>query len=436
MVVNDSDDPASLYGVVIDINENGQPAPGGSYTLKATSSNISVVSDDNILIADAESKVIIKIKPYGIGYTTITLTARSGGSSDSISINYAVSQGGVFESDGTRWHTGNSDASDAIALDNDYMIVGDDEMNKLFIHHRNESGLPVVVFDYSNLLHLEDGEPGSYKEVDVEAVAKSPRTHLLYWFGSMSNNSKFHVKPNRDRIFATAISGRGAGTTISFIGAYEGLREQVIDWGNKYGYRLGSSAASGQDPKAIDGFNAEGAVFAPDSSTLYIGMRAPLVPVSNRTNALIVPVLNFENWFNKGKPSTRPSFGTPVELGLGGRSIRDITRLSNGVYIIIAGSYGESSLYLPGALYKWSGNAKDTAVLLSSFDITLLNAEGIMEVDDANGKLITDRLQLISDDGTNVYYGDGLEAKDLPENNYKKYHSDIVISSEPGVLNK
>ena len=35
-------------------------------------------------------------------------------------------------------------------------------------------------------------------------------------------------------------------------------------------------------------------------------------------------------------------------------------------------------------------------------------------------------MQLVSDNGTKVYYGDGIEAKHLPEPNFKKCRSDFV----------
>jgi hypothetical protein len=430
MVVGDSTDPATIYGVAIDMFENNKPLADTSIILKATSSNISVLSDNNIFITQNAGTLIVKIKPYGIGYTTVTLNVIDKNSSKNIDINYAVSQAGFLSTSTTCWHTGNADASAAIALDSNYMIIGDDEMNRLVVHHRHQSGLPVAVFDYSDLLNLSDGEPGNFKEVDVEAAAKSLRSNTIYWLGSMSNNSSYKLKLNRDRIFATKINGTGASTNISFAGYFQGLRNQIIDWGNKYGYKLSASAASGQNAKAIDGFNAEGMVFGPDSNTLYIGMRAPLVPLTDRKNALIVPVQNFENWFNSGKPLSRAAFGTPIELDLGGRGIRDMIRLSNGVYIIVAGSCTDQSSSL-GAFFKWTGNANDSAMILNTFDISNLGAEGVMEMDDEKGELITDELQTVTDDGNDVYYGDTIKAKDLPDNKLKKFHSDIPVSSLP-----
>ena len=43
--------------------------------------------------------------------------------------------------------------------------------------------------------------------------------------------------------------------------------------------------------------------------------------------------------------------------------------------------------------------------------------------------LQTDRLQLLSDNGDFIYYNDGIIAKDLAQNNFKKFKSDVIISS-------
>ena len=72
-------------------------------------------------------------------------------------------------------------------------------------------------------------------------------------------------------------------------------------------------------------------------------------------------------------------------------------------------------------------NAGNAPVQLTSFDLTGLNAEGVMPVNES-GQLSLTKLQVICDDGTTVYYADGIEAKDLTQNNYKKFNSDIIVS--------
>jgi hypothetical protein len=163
---------------------------------------------------------------------------------------------------------------------------------------------------------------------------------------------------------------------------------------------------------------------------MYIGFRAPLVPTAGRTKAVIAPIQNFETWFNSG-PAGNPTFGSPIELNLGGRGIRDMIRLSNGIYIILAGNY--DNLPLNGAVYRWTGNPADAPVELPSFGITNRNAEAAIQINDA-GNISLNKLQIITDNGSDDLYNDGTEAKDLAQSNYKKFGSEVIISPITGVL--
>ena len=253
----------------------------------------------------------------------------------------------------------------------------------------------------------------------------------VYWSGSMSNSSStpYGVEDNRNRTFRVDISGTGATTAFTF-GGVVSLRQQLINWGDKNGYNFSASAAAGTNPKTIDGFNLEGMVFAPDNTTLYMGFRAPLVPTANRTNAVIAPILNFESWFNGGAPADTATLGTPIALNLGGRGIREMIRLTNGNYVIAAGSYDGTS---NPAIYTWTGNAADAPVQATSFDVTGQNPEALIQVNQG-GQLALDQLQVISDEGATVFYNDGIEAKDLPEDNFQKFSSAVVSSSDPIAL--
>jgi hypothetical protein len=139
-----------------------------------------------------------------------------------------------------------------------------------------------------------------------------------------------------------------------------------------------------------------------------------------RTKAVIAPVLNFEEWFTK-RTTSDPVIGLPIELDLGGRGIRDIIRLPNGKYIIIAGSSG---FELVPAAYQWTGYASDKPVLLTACDLTGLNVEGVVPVYE-NGKF-RNKLQLLTDNGSDHFYSDTLCAKDLPDDRLKKFSSVVV----------
>lgn len=430
--LNDPTDPLSFTGISVEVQDNGTAIPSSDYTLTATSTNTGVVPVANVVITKANGQATVKITASGTGYADITLTLTKGSLTKTLTINVAASAAAAAPS-GTRFHTGTSDASAAIALDDNYMVVADDEMNKLFVYNRNSSGLPVTSFDYSSLLSLTDLSGGQPREVDVEAGVRS-RTipNRLYWIGSMSNSAtSFNARPNRNRLFAVTATGTGSATSFNYVGMYTNLKQDLLTWGDANGYNFSTSAAAGRDPKQIDGFNAEGLTIAPDNTTAYVAFRAPLVPTANRTKAVIAPVQNFETWFNNGSPAGSPVLGAPIELDLGGRGFRDIVRLSNGNYVILAGNYDDTPLN--PAVFTWTGAAGAAPVQITSFNLASLNPEAVMEVN-VSGTPANDRLQILSDNGDNIYYGDGIAAKDLSQNNFKKFRSDLLISGTGSVL--
>jgi hypothetical protein len=423
--ISDPTDPASTLGIQFIINDDATPI--ASLVVTANSSNTSIVPLANLNLTGSGNTRNIKITPAVVGYSTITITVNDGTNNTSYIINYAASAAAEMPAN-TVWQTGISDASDAIALDDDYYITGDDELNLLNVYSRSASGLPLTSFDYTSNLNLPDP---SKPEVDLEAATRSiAAPNKLFWLGSMSNGKDpFDNKPNRNRLFATTVSGTGASTTFTFAGYYGNLRSQLITWGDAHGYNFTASGAAGVDSKAINGFAAEGMVFGPDNTTLYIGLRAPLVPIANRTKAVIAPILHFETWFNNGSPSGNPTFAAPIELNLGNRGIRDLIRLSNGTYIIIAGNYAGDPVM--GAIYKWSGNATDAPVLVNSPSSTSLALEGAMQVN-ASGQLSLTKLQVVTDKGGDVLYNDGTEAKDMGDLHLRKFRLDNLNSLDLG----
>ncbi len=420
-VINDPTDPAKILGIDFTINDAETAAD--SLTITATSSNPAVVPNANISISGSSAARNIKIIPIGIGYSTITITVSDGTTNTSYILSYAASAASTTPT-ATFWHTGMSDGSDGFAIDDNYYISGDDELDVLNVYSRSASGLPYVSYDYSSNLALPDP---TKPEVDVEAeTGSTTNPNKVYWLGSMSNGkAPFADKPNRNRIFATTHTGTGASTTFTFAGYYGNLRQSLITWGDANGYNFTASAAPGVDSKTVSGFAAEGMVFGPDNTTLYIAFRAPLVPTATRTKAVIAPIQNFETWFNNGAPVGNPVFGSPIELDLGGRGFRDITRLSNGTYIIVAGNPGGSPI--TSAIYKWTGNAADAPIMVTTSADGLLNMEGVMQVNTA-GHLDLNKLQVISDGGDDDLYADGNEAKDFNDLILRKFRSDNLTS--------
>ncbi len=420
-VIGDLTDPLSTLGINFLMFDDITPV--NNLTVVVNSSNQLVVPQSNLIVTTIDSNINVKINPIGTGYANISISVSDGVNTSLYIINYAASDASpVILANHVAWHTGMSDGSDGIPLDNDYYISGDDELDILNVYSRTISGLPFVSYDYSSNLALPDP---AKPEVDVEGATKSVSlANRMYWTGSMSNGKlPYDNKPNRDRLFATNVTGTGSSATFSFAG-YVNIRTALLAWGDLNGYNFTASAAPGVNSKAIAGFSLEGMVFGPDNTTLFLGLRAPLVPTSFRTNAVIAPILNFESWFNNGNPSGVPTFGNPIELNLDNRGIRDIIRLSNGTYIIVAGSPVDDGGV--NNLYKWTGNSNDAPIEIVNTAGGILNMEGVMQVNNSLGQLSITELQIISDGGSIIPYGDSNQAKDFSDLKLRKFRSDVI----------
>ncbi|MEA5572572.1 DUF3616 domain-containing protein [Calothrix sp. UHCC 0171] len=425
-VINDPTDPAKTLG--IDFTLSDPDTAIGDLTVTVTSSNQAVVSNGNLSLTGTGADRNLKINPTGVGLANITVTVSDGTLSNSYIINYAASAGSISPT--TRFLTGTSDASSAIAIDTNYMFVADDEDQTIRLYDRNNSGLPLASFDFTSLLGLSGSS-----EVDIEASTRIG--DVIYWSGSHSNNSSSQDRPNRERIFATQISGTGANTTLTFQGYYQFLEDDMIAWDNSNGHGLGAgflglaaSAANGVSPEIPNGFNIEGLTVAPDGNTAYVAFRAPNQPTSDRTQALIIPVTNFTSILNStGGTTGSANFGAPIFLDLENRGIRSIERNANNEYLIIAGPAGAATGNVPNdfRLYTWTGNPIDAPVLRSA-DLTALLADGsfesIVEVPDSLTN--TTQIQLLVDNGDSIWYNNSTISKDLSQDNFQKFRSEVI----------
>jgi YDG domain len=432
-VMNDPTDPAKTLGIGFTINDASVPV--GNLIVTAISSNTSVVPNANLVLIGAGASRNLKITPVGEGFATISVTVNNGGSTTSFTINYASSNASANTTT-TRFHTGTSDASTTQMIDTNLMIVADDENQALRMYDRNNSGLPINSFNFTTSLGLTDISGGNPREVDIEASAKVG--NRIYWMGSHSNASSGNNRPNRSRFFATDVSGTGNNTTLSYIGRYDNLKTELLTWDANNGHGLGAnflglsaSSATGKAPETADGsgFNIEGFEIAPNNSTAYICFRAPVENPTTRTKALIIPLTNFTSLVNGNPTSTTATFGNPIQLDLGGRAIREMKKNASGEYLIIAGPHDGSTGIAPKdfRFYTWTGNPNDAPILRSA-NLTALNSGGSFEsiVDLPSPLVATSNLQVLVDNGDAVFYGNGVIAKDLPQNNHKKFRSETI----------
>ena len=407
-------------------------SPIGALSVSVSSSDQSIVPDANLLLSGNGGERTLSIHPIGVGYATILLTVSDGNMTGLAPIQFAAS---IDDRGGGRFHTGVSDASTALALDSNYMLVGDDENQVLRLFSRSNSGLAVLQFDMNPFLELNDfyGD-GRPREIDLEGSTRVG--DRIYWIGSHSHNRDFEVRTNRARLFATDVSGSGTNRALTFRGHYDLLKLDLMNWDASNGHGRGAdyfgltaSGDPGVDPKALDGsgFNIEGLAMAPGSTNVaYVCFRAPIVPATNRSKALIVPVMNFAA-LATGQ-ITNPGaaqFGVPIELNLGGRGIRSIEGDSNG-YLIVAGPPGLAVGQPPSdfRMFTWNGIATG-APQERGAAINDLLPEAIVELPPPPWTS-SSIVQLVSDNGITLYYNDSVEAKFLPIKEHKKFRSDWI----------
>ncbi|HEY2950971.1 MAG TPA: hypothetical protein VGK40_00230, partial [Verrucomicrobiae bacterium] len=382
-VIGDPTNPTLTFTV------NDAETPAAALIVTAVSTNQSVVPDANLIITPGPGGWrTLTINPIGVGYSAITVSVSDGTMIGQATIPYAASAMGRAEG---RFHTGASDGSAAIAIDANLVLVGDDENQILRLYHRHQSGLPVSTFDMNPFLGLTDlYDTGLPKEIDIEAATRVG--HRLFWLGSHSHSGLAESRTNRGRLFATDFSGSGTNSSLNFVGYYNYLKVDLINWdkNNVHGkganyYGLEASGAVGVNPKAPDGsgFNFEGLSMAPGSTDIaYIAFRAPLVPATNRAKALIVPVQNFAALAASASGGSPDSalFGAPIELNLGCRGIRSIEGTGTN-YLVVAGPPGAATGMPPAdfRLFTWSGTAAG-APQERAADLSGLNPEAIVEL--------------------------------------------------------
>jgi hypothetical protein len=406
-------------------------SPVNSLVLTVQGSNDVVLPSGSLVLSGSGSNRTLVVQPAGVGYASITITVSDGQASSRRVIPYAAS---LDWRGGGRFHSGASDGSTAYAIDSRWMLVGDDENQRIRLYSRTNSGPPVALFDMNPFLNLQDFyDNGSPKEVDIEGS-----THVgnrIYWLGSHSHAGDAEIRTNRARLFGTDIAGSGTNVTLTYAGHYEFLKFDLLNWDAhgehgkpNFHYRLAESSAEGVDPKDTNGvgFNMEGLAMAPNTTnTAYLGFRAPLVPPTNRVHALVIPVTNFATLASSQSPPGSARFGAPIEVNLGGRGIRSFESIGNN-YLIVAGPPGVASGIPPSdfKLFTWSGNPADQPQQLSA-EFPGLNVEGIVALPPlpwTSNSLV----QLMSDNGVELYYNDDIQAKHLPIREFKKFRTDWI----------
>ncbi len=297
-------------------------------------------------------------------------------------------------------YRGTSDSSAAISLSEKMFIVADDENNVLRVYNIKGAGLPVYRYDLTRFLNIYQEHP----EADIEGATMIGDT--IYWISSHGRNKDGKIRPNRYRFFATSIKVENEKVTIRPVGTpCRTLINSLLK--TTYAQQLGLDKATRFDEANLtkterkllapkrEGLNIEGLCASPDGKTIYIGFRnpRPFDRVSQRAQAIVVPLNNAQQVIEKGRP---PMFGEPILWDLGGLGIRSMDYSHfHKAYFIIAGPYDEG---LEFALYRWSGEKERPPVPVRklSQDINNFKPEALICFKNS------DIFLLLSDDGSLV----------------------------------
>ena len=291
-------------------------------------------------------------------------------------------------------YRGTCDASAAVALGKDHFVVGDDEVDTLFVYRRGAPD-PVNKVDLAAFLGNRS-QDGAVREADIEGAARIG--DRIYWIASHGRNSSGKVRETRRRFFATDIVETASGPSVKpAVTPYTALLDDIVAEGKKQDAavagnrpKLDFEAASKRAAEDDGGFNIEGLAASPGGQ-LLIGFRNPLPG----GHAIVLPMTNPADVL-KGTAAT---FGKAMRIDLGQRGIRSLEHVGNE-YLVVAGPHDDGSNF---TLYRWTGKDGDapTAVAL---DLGSLRPEALFEI------LGTREIVLLSDDGSEKV--DGRDCKD------------------------
>lgn len=305
--------------------------------------------------------------------------------------------------------SGMCDASGAVPLSAKLFAVADDEGNVLRIYDADRGGAPLASVDVSDGLdlpqpHLKASAKKKNKQGKAKKKKRAPETdleaatrvgELALWLTSHGRSSGGKHKPERHRLFATALPSEGA--ELSVVGVpYETLFDDLAA-DPRYA-AFGLQHAGELAPKQPGGLNIEGMTERPEGGVL-IGFRNP-VPAGK---ALLVPLLNPLEVVH-GEP---PRFGDPLTLDLGGLGVRSLSYW-HGRYLIAAGHYDQGA---PSQLYTWDGAQQLERV--RTLDFRRFNPEAFYSPEEREEVLV------LSDDGALPV--DGEDCKKLRDGSHKRF---------------
>jgi hypothetical protein len=291
---------------------------------------------------------------------------------------------------------GMCDASAAVLLDPEHVVVADDETNVLRAY-RITGGDPVAVSKSLSEAAGATPKDGAYRELDLEGAARIG--DVVYWIGSHGNNKSGKARPGRHRLIATKVILAGDRLDVEVVGVFRDLLPQLGEAVASFGV----SDQPGVAPKAAGGTNIEGLAATPEGH-LLIGFRNPL----KDGLALVVHVSNPVEMTTQGAP---PKVVATQHIGLGatgGLGVRAMESRYPSLLIVAGPTAGGG----PFVLHSHPANGPGIPIPKG------LNAEALFIAEDG--------VHLLSDDGT-VAVGDG-PCKEAPD--ALKSFRGVVLSEE------
>ncbi len=295
---------------------------------------------------------------------------------------------------------GTSDASAAVALDDNSFLVADDENNTLRLYPFQNGSAPAAQLDLSAYLRTTDKFP----EADIEGATRVGSR--IYWITSHGRNLDGKPRPNRYRFFATDLQLKDGSWTITPAGSpcstlvqamlqTPALQPLGLDLATQLDdSKLKKKALKKLAPKK-DGLNIEALAASPDRSVLYLGFRNPLIPnkQTGRPQALVIPLQNFQQVIEQ---QAAPQFGQPLLWDLDHRGIRSMEYSPyHKCFFLVAGPRDEETGF---DLYRWDGNPGSQPAQMPPLHITApdFTPEAILLFDNHPD------LYLLSDDGSRL----------------------------------
>ena len=291
------------------------------------------------------------------------------------------------------------DASAAIALDADRIIVGDDEKPYLSIYGLGGGER----LDKIELPHL--GEDG---EADIEGAAILG--DRIVWISSNGRDGKGMVETERFQLFASHRSDAGHHWGKDFSPSFDGLPKAIRAM-NGDDYEPLRDAVGDLDKQKEElapkkrGFNVEGLTANRTGDILLVGVRNPHPHGEAILFAIDNPAALLDGVAHEAE------LGAVIALPLGDRGIRDIAwSPAHQAYLLAAGQTDDEDQGPGFALFHWDGTGIPQEI--RSFREVLdahpdFHPEAVTPlVETSGGGLVPSRRVLvISDDGTKEVAG-------------------------------